>query len=192
MSVSSRILALAMAGLLVLTGCRTYGNEKYDTGPKTYQAIQKTVQRMEQELGRAQSDLRRLDAAAERLDTLRSLAAQYRGYVASHEAALAGHREQVEPLTAESSYRSLHRAYSAMITDRRLLDTKYRRAVRNVWAAVRDTVRPPTPPRDPSRYVITPVNFPRVGRGGPLTMADALRPLEGTPGLQLEETSESE
>jgi hypothetical protein len=192
MSVSSRILALAMAGLLVFTGCRTYGNEKYETGPKTYQAIQKTVQRMEQELGRAQSDLRRLDAAAEQMDTLRALAARYRGYVASHEAALAGHREQAERLTAESSYRSLHRSYGAMIMDRRLLSTKYRRAVRHVWAAVRDTTLPPESTRDPSRYVVTPVNFPRVGQGGALTMADALRALEGTPGLQPEETTESE
>lgn len=192
MSVSFRVLTFAIAGVLLFTGCRTYGNDKYDSGPKTYQAMQQTVQRMEQELGRAQSDLRRLEEAAETMDTLRPIAARYRSYVESHEAALAGHRAQAERLSAESSYRTLHRIYGAMVTDRRLLITKYRRATRMVWATVRDTTIPPKRAADPSRYVITPVNFPRVGQQGPITMADALRAIEDTPGLQREETEGTE
>lgn len=192
MSPSTRIFVFAVAGVLVLTGCRTYGNDKYDTGPKTYQAIQQTVDQMEQELGRAQSDLRRLEAAAASMDTLQTLAARYRSFVQSHEAALAGHRAQAEQLAAGSSYRTLHRIYGAMITDQRLLDKQYQRTVRKVWATVRDTTIPHKPAPDPSRYVITPVNFPRVGQRGPLTMAEALRAMEGTPGLQREETGGSE
>lgn len=192
MTVPSRVLPIVVVGLLVLTGCRTYGNEKYETGPKTYEAIQTTVQQMEQDLGRAQSDLRRLEAAAEANDTLRALAARYQSFVASHEAALDGHREQAERLTAESSYRTLHRVYGAMVTDRRILDRQYQRTVRKVWATVRDTTIPRKRAQDPSRYVITPVNFPRVGQRGPLTMAEALRALEGTPGLQLDETEGTE
>jgi outer membrane murein-binding lipoprotein Lpp len=187
MNTSTRVLLAAIAGALLLTGCRTYGNDKYDTGPKTYQAIQQTVQQMEQELSRAQADLRRLESAAETSDTLSPLAARYRSFVASHEAALAGHRAQAERLSAESSYRTLHRIYGAMVTDRRLLDKQYRRTVRKVWATVRDTTIPRKRALDPSRYVITPVNFPRVGQRGPITMADALRAAEGAPGLQREE-----
>ena len=74
-----------------------------------------------------------------------------------------------------------------MVTDRRLLHKQYRRAVRTVWATVRDTTIPRKRSLDPSRYVITPVNFPRVGQRGPITMADALRAAEGAPGLQREE-----
>jgi hypothetical protein len=192
MSVSFRVLPFVIAAVLVFTGCRTYGNDKYDSGPKTYQAMQQAVQQMEQELGRAQSDLRRLEEAAAARDTLRPIAARYRSYVESHEAALAGHRAQAERLAAGSSYRTLHRIYGAMVTDRRLLATKYRRAVRTVWATVRDTTLSPKRASDPSRYVITPVNFPRVGQRGAITMADALRPMADTPGLQREETEGSE
>jgi len=192
MSVSPRVLSLVLAGVLVLTGCRTYGNEKYETGPKTYQSIQETVEQMEQDLGRAQADLRRLEAAAETMGALEPLAARYQSYVQAHEAALAGHRDQAERLSPGSSYRSLHRIYGAMVMDRRLLETKYERAVRTVWATVRDTTIPRKRAQDPSRYVITPVNFPRVRQRGPITMADALRAMEGTPGLQLDEADGTE
>ena len=178
---------LVCAGVLILAGCRTYGNEKYETGPKTYDALQETVQQLEQELGRAESDLQRLESAAEAHPELQPLVERYRSSVASHEAALDGHREQAERLSAGSSYRTLHRAYGALVTDRRLLRKQYQRTTRTVWATVRDTEIPRKPARDRSRYVDTPVNFPRVGGQGPITMAEALRALEGTPGVQREE-----
>lgn len=185
-----RFLPVAVcAGLLILAGCRTYGNDKYETGPKTYAALQQTVQQLEQELGRAKSDLRRLESAAETHAKLKPLAERYRSYVESHEAALKGHRDQAEQLSANSAYRTLHRSYGALVTDRRLLEKQYRRTVRAVWAAARDTTIPRRPAQDPSRYVIRPVNFPRVGGRGPITMAEALRPMQGTPGLQREESA---
>lgn len=180
---------LVLAGVFILTGCRTYGNEKYETGPKTYEALQKTVKQLEQELGRAESDLRRLESAAEDHPELQPLAERYRSYVESHQAALDGHRKQAEQLSAGSSYRTLHRSYGALVTDCRLLQQQYRRTTRKVWATVRGTDIPRKPPRDPSRYVDTPVNYPQVGGQLPITMAEALRALEGTPGLQREEQS---
>jgi len=192
MSAFLRVLFFALAGVVLLSGCRTYGNEKHETGPKTYQAIQETVEQMEQDLGRVQADLRRLESAAETNVALKPLANRYQSYVQSHEDAIAGHREQAERLTPQSSYRTLHRTYGAMITDRRLLETKYERAVRAVWATVRETTIPRKRAQDPSRYVVTPVNFPRVRQRGPITMADALRAMEATPGLQQEETGGSE
>jgi len=183
-----RSLPLALCvGVLVLTGCRTYGNEKYENGPKTYGAMQETINQLDQELGRARSDLRRLESAAADMDTLQTLAERYRSYVQSHEAALADYRRQADQLSADAAYRTLHRTYGAMVTDRRLLQKQYQRTVRAVWATVRDTTVPRKKALDPSRYVVTPVQFPRVGQNGPLTMAEALRPAEGTPGLQSEE-----
>lgn len=182
---------VAMAAVLVLAGCRTYGNEKYETGPKTYDALQQTVTQLEQELGRAESDLRRLESAAEAEPALQPLAERYRSYVASHRAALEGHREEAERLSADASYRTLHRAYGAVVTDQRLLRKQYQRTVRKVWAMVRGTDIPRKPVRDRSQYVDTPVNFPQPGEQVSLTMAEALRALEGTPGLQREEQSGS-
>jgi len=178
---------VVLAGLLVLTGCRTYGNDKYETGPKTYEALQKTITQLEQELGRAESDLRRLEAAAESRDDLKPFLERYRSYVRSHEAALEGHRELAENLSADASYRSLHRAYGATITDRRLLQKQYRRTTREVWATVRGSEVPRKRSRSRSQYVNTPVNFPRTSARGPISMTEALRALEGTPGLQREE-----
>lgn len=178
---------VVFAGLVVLTGCRTYGNDKYETGPKTYEALQKTLTQLDQELGRAESDLRRLESAAQSRSDLEPLLERYRSYVQSHQAALEGHREQAEQLTASASYRSLHRAYGALVTDRRLLQKQYRRTTRQVWATVRGTEVPRSPSRDPSQYVNTPVNFPPANPRDPISMTEALRALEGTPGLRREE-----
>jgi len=178
---------VVLTGLLILGGCRTYGNEKYETGPKTYEAFQQTVEQLERELERAELDLQRLESAAKAREDLSPLAERYRSYVESHEAALEGYREQVERLSADAAYRTLHRTYGAIVTDRRLLHTQYRRTVRKVWATVRDTSISQKATRDPSRYVITPVNFPRTDGDRPITMAEALSAMEGVPGLRREE-----
>lgn len=183
------IVAL-LVGALVLVGCRTYGDAGYQSDQKTYDAIQQTVQQIEQDLGRAQSDLRRLESAAETMDTLGVLAERYRSLVGTHESALAEHREQVEQLTGESAYRTLHRIYGAMITDRRLLQRQYERTTRKVWATVRNTEIPRVPFRLASSYMITPVRFPRVDGVDTITMAEALQGVEETPGLQMEEQTE--
>jgi hypothetical protein len=182
----ARSLSIVLAGLLLLTGCRTYGNEGYDSGPKTYDAIQQTVTLLEQELGRAESDLRRLESAAASMDTLGALADRYRSYVASHEATLERYREQADRLSGGSAYRSLHRIYGAMVTDRRLLQRQYQRTTRKIWATVRDTTLPRTPRRRASDYMITPVRYPSDDTPT-ISMAEALRAVEGTPGLQPEE-----
>ncbi len=185
---SVRMVPLAvLASFLVLTGCRTYGNEGYDSGPKTHQAFEETIGLMETELTQAQSDLQQLEAAAETMDTLRTLTDQYRSLVESHEAALEGYRGQAERLAADDAYRSLHRQYGAIVKDRQLLRLQYGRTVRQVWATVRDTATPRTPFRLASSYSITPVQYPRVEGPGEITMADALREAEGVPGLRQEE-----
>jgi hypothetical protein len=175
-----------LAVLLVVAGCRTYGDQGYESGPKTYSAIQETVQQMEQDLNRAESDLRRLRSAAASVDTLEGLADRYASLVESHASTLASHREQADRLSGESAYRTLSRIYGAMVTDRRLLRLQYERTTRKVWATVRDSTLPRTPRRLKSSYSITPVQYPRPNRPE-ISMAEALRGVGGTPGLQREE-----
>jgi type IV pilus biogenesis protein CpaD/CtpE len=177
---------LLVTALLVLAGCRTYGDEGYESGPKTYSAIQQTVQQTEQDLNRAESDLRRLQSAAASADTLEGLADRYQSLVESHATTLAAHREQAERLSAESAYRTLNRVYGAMVTDRRLLRLQYERTTRKVWATVRDSTMPRAPRRSTSDYSITPVQYPRPERPD-ISMAEALRGVGDTPGLQMEE-----
>lgn len=182
---------LVLAALLIFTGCRTYGDQGYESGPKTYSAIQQTVQQMEEELNRAESDLRRLRSAAASVDTLEGLADRYESLVESHAATLAEHRQQADRLSAESAYRSLSRIYGAMATDRRLLRLQYERTTRKVWATVRDSTMPRTPRRLESSYSITPVQYPRPDRPD-LSMAEALDGAGGSPGLQMEEQQPGE
>ena len=172
-----------LAGALMFVGCRTYGDEGYGTEPKTYAALQQTVQQMERELGRAESNLRRLQSAAASADTLEALVDRYRGVVESHASLLEKHRAQADRLTSESAYRTLHRIYGAVITDQRLLRRQYERTTRKVWATVRDTTLPRAPKRLESSYSITPVRYPLPERPD-ISMAEALRGLDGTPGLQ--------
>lgn len=186
MTVLSRPVLAVLASVFLLVGCRTYGNEEHQSGPKMYSAIQQIVQQYEQDLGRAQSDLRRLEATAESSDTLRALADRYRTLVRGHASTLQNHQRQAEQLTEKSAYRTLHRTYGAMVTDRRLLDRQYQRTVRKVWATVRDSPIPRTPTRRKSSYMITPVNYPLQDHPN-ITMAEALQGIEGTPGLQREE-----
>ncbi len=181
-----RSITVVLVGMLLFTGCRTYGDEGYDSQPKTYAALQEGVQQLEQDLGRAQSDLRQLESAAESVDTLESLAARYRALVSTHEAALHEHREQAERLSGESAYRTLHRVYGALTTDRQLLQDQYDRTTRTVWATVRDTTVPHAPVRLRSTYNITPVQYP--GSSQPsIPMAEALQGLDESPGLQQDE-----
>lgn len=189
-TIASRPIFLLVAGAMILAGCRTYGDEGYDSGPKTYQALQKGIQQLDQALGRAQSDLRRLEAVADTSEALGPLAERYRNLVSSHETALEDHRQQVEALSAGSAYRSLHRSYGALVTDQRLLQRQYQRTVQAVYAAVRGEAPASTPAPLQSNYSITPVAFPRMGRGQGLSMAEALRGAAGTPGMQREEQTE--
>lgn len=192
MTRSCQLGSLVLVGLLLLTGCRTYGNEGYESQRKTYAAIQETMQQLDQDLGRAQSDLRQLESAADSLDTLKPLADRYHALVSSHEATLALHRGEADELSEGSSYRSLHQAYGALITDRRLLQRQYERTIRAVWATVRDTIPPLAPARRRSTYMTTPIGFTDAEAVPAITMARALQGAEGSPGRQQQEAQPEE
>lgn len=192
MTLSFRFVSLALAAVLVLSGCRTYGDQGYGSEAKTYAAIQQIVQQLEQDLGRAQSDLRRLESAAESRDTLQALVDRYRTLVTSHEVLLGVHREQAERFTEDSSSRALSRYYGAMITDRRLLQLQYERTVRAVGAAVEGRPIAYEPILRQSNYSITPVQYPIPDRQRPMSMSEALQGTASTTGGQQEEPTEEE
>lgn len=192
MTLSPRFALCLLLGGLLLTGCRTYGNEGYDSQTKAYDAIQNTVQQLEQDLGRAQSDLRQLESAADTVESLMPLAERYRSLVMSHEATLDSYQMDANRLSGESSYRTLHRTYGALITDRRLLQRQYARTIQSVWVTVRDTVPPAAPLRRHITYTTTPVQFPRERPSRAPSMTDALQGVEETPGLQGQEAQSDE
>lgn len=175
-------LLVGLSLLVVLAGCRTYGGR--GTEAQTYEEMGEMVDQLEADLGSARSDLQQLQAAAEQDGELAPLAERYQDLVQLHESMIPAQREQVRSLSSDASYRMLHRSYGAMITDQKLLQLQYRRTIRQVYAAVRDTTAPSPVVRDPSTYNITPVDYPMPDAQQELTMAEALEQTSGTPGLQ--------
>jgi outer membrane murein-binding lipoprotein Lpp len=176
------LLFVGLSALVLLAGCRTYGGR--GTEAQTYEEMGAAVAELESDLESAQSDLQQLRAAAEQDSSLLSLVERYQDLVQIHESMISAQRERVDTLSADASYRTLHRTYGAMITDQTLLRTQYTRTVRQVYAAVRDTTAPGPPVRSTSTYSITPVDYPDPRRRAEGTMAAALAPVMGTPGLQ--------
>ncbi|MFP4228581.1 MAG: hypothetical protein ACLFTE_07115 [Salinivenus sp.] len=171
----------ALAALVVLSGCRTYGGR--GTEALTYEEMGVAVEELEADLDQAEMNLRQLRAAVEQEEALSPLADRYQELVQLHESMIAAQQEQVNSLSSDAAYRTLHRAYGAMITDQTLLRTQYTRTLRQVYAATRDTSAPGPEVRDPSTYTITPVDYPALQEQDEITMAEALAPVEGIPGL---------
>ncbi len=174
----TRALALApLAALILLTGCRTYGDSGYESGPKMYSQMQQAVRQFEDDLSRAQADLQTLQQAADTNEALQPMLERFRRAVERHEQALASHRELVETLSASSSYRSLHRAYGAMTTDERVVRKVYGRTVRRIQATVQGTEVVDGELTHESSYFIEPTESRRAANEAQrLTMEQALRP----------------
>lgn len=169
------VLYAALAGLLILSGCRTYGG--YDTKPKTYAAMQTAVHSFEADLKRTKADLQRLEQAATEADTLQSLAEEFQSLVDEHNSLLETQRHRVERLGPDATYRNLHRAYGATVTEQRLMRQKYQRVIRTVHVTVQDTVVHEASPETDRQYTIRPIGFPSSEDGKPLSMQEALRGL---------------
>ena len=170
-------LLFVLAALLVLSGCRTYGG--YDTKAKNYEAMQNAVQAFEEELSRAQADFQTLEDAASadtlETDTLKALARQFQDHIDEHEELLKVQRERVDRLDADAAYRTLHRAYGAMVTEQRMMEQKYQRVIRTVQATVQDDEVEAASADSTRRYMIRPVDFPDPEADAELTMERALQ-----------------
>jgi len=180
MRVSTVIISLIGGLLFAVAGCRTYGG--HNSEARIHEALRESVRELESEVSAAEASLQQLEAAAKQVDDLSPLVHRYETLVHSHQSLVRAQEETVTRLSEESSHRALSRAYGAVVTDQRLLHRQYDRTVREVYAVVRDTLRPTPPLRDRSTYSITPVNYPVAQRE--ITMIDALRPVEGAPGLR--------
>lgn len=171
------ILLFVLVALLVLSGCRTYGG--YDTKAKNYEAIQDAVQSFEEELSRAQVDLQALEEAATsdtlEADTLQGLARRFQEHIDEHEALLETQRERVDRLDADTRYRTLQRAYGAMVKEQQIMEQKYQHVIQTVQATVHEEDVETEAPESTRRYTIRPVDFPDVEADAELTMERALQ-----------------
>ena len=170
------VLGVALGFFLLVTGCRTYGDSGYESGPKMYRQMQEAPGQGEEDRAGAQADRRRWRAAADTGAGLDPRVGGSRGALTRHEEVLDKHRTYVESLSASSSYRSLHRAYGAMTTDERVLRTIYNRTIRRVYAAVHGTEVDEGDGPAESTYFTEPVEYRRAAnQQDQLTMQEALR-----------------
>lgn len=168
------VLLLTVVGLLVTGGCRTYGG--YDSEPKTYKAMRSTVDSFESDLNRAEANLRRLEEAATERDTLQSFVREFRGLVEKHKSLLEKQKRRLQRLSRESSYRALHRAYGATITERRLMRRRYQRTIRTLGGAVQGSAAVQAPSPDAERhYTTNPIGFPDSEPTDTLSLEEALQ-----------------
>jgi uncharacterized protein YukE len=171
----SVLFLFAVAGL-ILGGCRTYGDE-YDTKPKTYRAMQKAVETFADALDRAETDLQTLEAAASKADTLQPMAEHFESLHEEHDSLLQTQRDRIERLSPTSTYRNLHSAYGATVTEQRMMRQKYQRVLRTVYATVQDTTVQASRPKTDRQYTVRPLGFPTSESEPELTMTQALRGL---------------
>lgn len=169
------LLFFAVAGLVVLSGCRTYGG--YDAGPKTFEAMQRTVRSFEDELDRAEADLQKLEKAAPKADTLQVLGHRFRELVEEHESLLDTQHRRVERLSPDATYRTLHQAYGATITEQRLIRQRYQRLITEVRTVVQGSVDRAPKRTGTRQYTVRPVGFPEQKPEQDLTIEEALRGL---------------
>lgn len=168
-------VTIAAAGMLLFSGCRTYGG--YETKPKTYQALQETVQSFEEDLSQATSDVEKLETAAEEADTLQRFVEEYQSFIEEHKSVLQKQRRRVDRLSPESTYRNLHAAYGATVTERRMMTRKYQHVIRQVRAVVRGVPMVASGGDKNRQYTIRPVNFPDSDGRKQVTMEQALQGL---------------
>lgn len=126
-------LSCVLTVLVLLAGCRTYGGNGSEEA--IYNQIERILDRFEGELSRARGEVSMLEAASSERPDVTAFSAQYMQLVEAHEAILDQHREMAEGLSPRSSYRSLHRAYGAMIAEQALLRQQYQGMLRYVYDA---------------------------------------------------------
>lgn len=168
------LLLVTTVGPMLCIGCRTYGG--HGSGPKTYEALQSAVQSFESDLDRGKADLRRLKRAASEADTLQRFVERYRSHIDEHRSLLETQRQRINRLSPEASYRSLHRAYGATLTEQRMMQNKYQHTIRNVQGVFRKNTEAGEETRkNERRYTIEPIGFPDLDAKQNLTLEEVLR-----------------
>ena len=167
-----------LAFLLLLTGCRTYG-DKYGNEEATLNQIGEANEQFADDLARARTNLAALRRAAESDSRLEALAEQYAELLVAHEALLAVHIEQAAELDAGDSiwdqtiggwlgggdYRPIHRTYGAIISEEQIMRDRYGELLANALVATgRDSLEAPwtLEPYPEGRYYIVPPQYERI------------------------------
>lgn len=155
--------------VLLVTGCRTYG--AYDAREKTLEEIQQAAERFAEDFERARAErdalqraaasnsaltpfIERFDAILERQETL----------VAEQQTLAAEADAGTNPLFAwvgPDSYRHLHRAYGAMVTDQRIIRDRYRMVLDDL-ALAQGTMAAPGRIEELGRYQVAPQFYQRL------------------------------
>lgn len=172
---STRTWTAVLAVVLLVSGCRMYGG--YGSERAIHNQMERIVERFEEDLTRAQADLRALEAAAPGHPTLNVLTAQYARLISAHEAVLDEQRQVVAGLSAESTYRSLHRSYGSLISEQQLIRQQYQGVLRYVYEAYGDeaSVRAERP------YASIPPYYARVAGENALTVNAVVTRVQSTP-----------
>lgn len=167
-----RLLPAALLLLVLTAGCRTYGG--YDTETAIPQQMQQAVQQFADELDRAQSDVTALSEAVQQNSTLEPMEERYRDLIAKHEEFLERHRRIAERFQDGGAYRDLNWNYGAIVSEQRLVRTRYNELHTNIRRVVAgQPVVVEVPPN--SRYAVNPPYYDRVQNRQGMTLQEALQ-----------------
>lgn len=151
---------LAMAAL-ALAGCRTYGG--YDSTEKMLPQMQQSVRSFGEDLQRARANRALLVEAAEGDSVLRAVAQEFGRAVQHHEQVLEENRAILDRFEEDlGSYRTMHRAYGAMLSEHEAARKRYRSLVRAVrYPGVTQTFEAPSGGRTGGQLRALPDTLPR-------------------------------
>lgn len=173
MPLSLRSLSVLLLAVVVLTGCRSYG--EHGSQEVMYDQMQLAVDQFESDLNRARADLDLLLDAAEEEEALQAFVEAYRRALERHENHLEEHQRAIERYDGSSSHRDLRRNYGAIITEQRMVRNRYDRLHEQIQFT-RLVVEEEDAPLalDRSRYALVPSFYDRTGQPDPPTMREAL------------------
>ena len=174
MSRNARLVPFVLGVLLLViaSGCRLYGG--YGTTEEIPRQMQQAAQQFADDLARAESDILALSDAVAQNAALEPLETRYRDLIAQHQSFLEAHRATAAQYEDGGSYRALNREYGAIISEQRLVATRYT----ELHARIRRVVSgqpPAVEATSASRNVVNPNFYDRVQNRQRLTMQEALR-----------------
>ncbi|PEN13902.1 hypothetical protein CRI94_07550 [Longibacter salinarum] len=173
MTVRSFRLVPVLLLILVVTGCRTYGD--YGTEAELQEQIAKITSDFADNLARTEADLQVLERAAADRGDLAPLVERFKSNLESHRELLAHHRDIAERLSDSGNYRALHRNYGAITTEQRMMRQGYNQTIRRIQTVVSGDASfelKPLPLR--SFYFVEPLEYVRMENPRQITMEEAL------------------
>lgn len=164
-----RLCCLAL--VLVLTGCRTYGD--YGSGEIHLVQLHELNEAFESELERSRLDAAQLQAAAQRNPRLADLAREYAAAVAAHELVLAENVALAAELEEDGAgYRRVSRALGAAAAEREAVTDMYTSLRLDVRRLAGELVVEDDIPYE-SRYFVAPPFYERIRYGNQTKTMDA-------------------